>query len=93
MPSSSRCWAGTGSGLTLAVYEPSLPHALLWWCSLIQWVGGVGVIALTVSILSRPGSGSYTLYRSEARDHNLSIAPIRGIGLSSITAFPATAKQ
>ena len=61
----------TGSGLTMAVHEPSLPRALLWWRSLIQWVGGVGVIVLTVSILSRPGTGSYTLYRSEAREERI----------------------
>jgi trk system potassium uptake protein TrkH len=61
----------TGSGLTMAVHEPSLPRTLLWWRSLMQWVGGVGVIVLTVSILSRSGSGSYTLYRSEAREERI----------------------
>ncbi|MFB6302341.1 MAG: TrkH family potassium uptake protein [Haloferacaceae archaeon] len=61
----------TGSGLTMAVHEPSLPRSIQWWRSLIQWVGGVGVIVLTVSILSRPGSGSYTLYRSEAREKRI----------------------
>ena len=61
----------TGSGLTMAVREPSLPRAVQWWRSLIQWVGGVGVIVLTVSILSRPGSGSYALYRSEAREEKI----------------------
>jgi len=61
----------TGSGLTMAVHEPSLPRALQWWRSLIQWVGGVGVIVLTVSILARPGSGSYALYRSEAREEKI----------------------
>jgi len=61
----------TGSGLTMAVHEPSLPRGLLWWRSLIQWVGGVGVIVLTVSILARPGSGSYALYRSEARERKI----------------------
>ncbi|QIB73622.1 potassium transporter Trk [Halogeometricum borinquense] len=61
----------TGSGLTMAVNEPSLPRAIQWWRSLIQWVGGVGVIVLTVSILARPGSGSYALYRSEAREEKI----------------------
>jgi trk system potassium uptake protein TrkH len=61
----------TGSGLTMAVHEPSLPYALQWWRSLIQWVGGVGVIVLTVSILSRPGSGSYALYKSETREEKI----------------------
>ncbi|ELZ36265.1 Trk potassium uptake system protein [Halorubrum saccharovorum DSM 1137] len=61
----------TGSGLTMAIHEPSLPRAVQWWRSFIQWVGGVGVIVLTVSILSRPGSGSYALYRSEARERKI----------------------
>ncbi|WP_435194907.1 TrkH family potassium uptake protein [Natronomonas sp. EA1] len=61
----------TGSGLTMAVHEPSLPHAVQWWRSFIQWVGGVGVIVLTVSILARPGSGSYALYRSETREERI----------------------
>ncbi|CQR50459.1 MULTISPECIES: TrkH family potassium uptake protein [Haloferax] len=61
----------TGSGLTMGVHEPSLPRTIQWWRSLIQWVGGVGVIVLTVSILSRPGSGSYALYRGEAREEKI----------------------
>ena len=61
----------TGSGLTMAVHEPSLPRAVQFWRSLIQYVGGVGVVVLTVSILARPGSGSYALYRSEAREKKI----------------------
>ncbi len=61
----------TGSGLTMAIHEPSLPRTIQWWRSFIQWVGGVGVIVLTVSILSRPGSGSYALYQSEAREKKI----------------------
>ncbi|MFC6733380.1 TrkH family potassium uptake protein [Haladaptatus sp. GCM10025893] len=61
----------TGSGLTMAVHEPTMPRALLWWRSLMQWVGGVGVIVLTVSILARPGSGSYALYQSETREEKI----------------------
>jgi len=61
----------TGSGLTMAVHEPSLPRTVQWWRSLVQYVGGVGVIVLTVSILSRPGSGSYALYRSETREERI----------------------
>ncbi|SEN05236.1 trk system potassium uptake protein TrkH [Halorientalis persicus] len=61
----------TGSGLTMAIHEPSLPRAIQWWRSFIQWVGGVGVIVLTVSILARPGSGSYALYQSEAREEKI----------------------
>lgn len=61
----------TGSGLTMAVHEPTLPRAIQWWRTVIQWVGGVGVIVLTVAILARPGSGSYTLYQSETRERKI----------------------
>lgn len=59
----------TGTGLTMVGgQEAGLPYTLQFWRSLIQWVGGVGVIVLTLSILARPGTGSFVLYRGEARD-------------------------
>ncbi|PSQ52429.1 potassium transporter Trk [Halobacteriales archaeon SW_8_65_20] len=63
----------TGTGLTVATVEEKLPRALHWWRSFIEWVGGVGVIVLTVAILRRGGgsSGSYTLYESEARSEKI----------------------
>lgn len=61
----------TGTGLTYSKTEQNLPRSLQWWRSLTEWVGGVGVIILTVAVLSRPGSGSLTLYNSEARDEKI----------------------
>ena len=62
----------TGTGLTMAAVEEELPRALHWWRSFIEWIGGVGVIVLTVAILRRGGgSGSYTLYESEARSERI----------------------
>lgn len=61
----------TGTGLTMTVHEDVLPHTLQWWRSFIEWVGGVGVIVLTTAILARPGSGSLTLYESEARSEKI----------------------
>lgn len=62
----------TGTGLTVAAVEENLPRSLHWWRSFIEWVGGVGVIVLTVAILHRGGSsGSYTLYESEARSEKI----------------------
>ncbi|UCH71934.1 MAG: TrkH family potassium uptake protein [Thermoplasmatales archaeon] len=58
----------TGSGLTMVGSEELLPYTLQFWRSLIQWIGGVGVIVLTLSILARPGTGSFVLYKGEARD-------------------------
>ena len=73
----------TGTGLTMVGgNEALLPHTLQFWRSLIQWVGGVGVIVLTLSILARPGTGSFVLYKGEARDqktHPSIISTVRTI--------------
>jgi len=73
----------TGTGLTMVGGgEANLPYALQFWRSFIQWVGGVGVIVLTLSILARPGTGSFVLYKGEARDkktHPSIISTVRTI--------------
>ena len=58
----------TGTGLTMVKTESLLPYTLQFWRTFIQWIGGVGVIVLTLSILARPGTGSFVLYQGEARD-------------------------
>ena len=88
----------TGTGLTMAAVEDELPRALHWWRSLSEWIGGVGVIVLTVAILRRSGgAGSYTLYESEARSekiHPSIVTTVReiwkifvGLTLGSIALF------
>ncbi|MDY6965910.1 MAG: TrkH family potassium uptake protein [Halobacteriota archaeon] len=61
----------TGTGLTMIEDPGELTYTIQFWRSMMQWVGGVGVIVLMVSILSRPGTGSFTLYKSEARDEKI----------------------
>lgn len=58
-------WSGTG--LTMVVHEDQLTHTIQFWRSLMQWIGGMGVIVLMISILARPGTGAYSLYKSEGR--------------------------
>ncbi|MCL9815203.1 TrkH family potassium uptake protein [Natranaeroarchaeum aerophilus] len=65
----------TSTGLTMASVEDDLPRSLHWWRSFTEWVGGVGVIVLTVAILARPGSGSLTLFESEAREKKSKVMP------------------
>ena len=66
----------TATGLTILqgssgwlVEVPS--HSLLFWRSLTQWVGGVGVIVLFLAILPRAGKFSRLLYESEARSERM----------------------
>jgi trk system potassium uptake protein TrkH len=61
----------TGTGLTMISDPSQLTHTLQFWRSLMQWVGGVGVIVLMVTILTGPGTGSFTLYRSEGRTEKI----------------------
>jgi trk system potassium uptake protein TrkH len=61
-------WTGTG----LTMIKPSEEcRTILFWRSLMQWVGGVGVIVLMLSILARPGTGAFTLYRAESREEKI----------------------
>lgn len=61
----------TGTGLTMIAHPSKLSHTIQFWRSLMQWVGGVGVIVLMVSILARPGTGCFTLYKAEAREEKI----------------------
>ncbi len=72
----------TGTGLTMVDNEELLPFTLQFWRTFIQWIGGVGVIVLTLSILARPGTGSYVLYKSEGREnktHPSVVSTVRSI--------------
>ncbi|MBI4361956.1 MAG: TrkH family potassium uptake protein [Euryarchaeota archaeon] len=62
----------TTTGLTLIPDPRAIPHVLVFWRSLIQWVGGVGVVILTMIILGgRPGTSTYALYKSEGREEKI----------------------
>jgi trk system potassium uptake protein TrkH len=57
----------TGSGYTMIMYPEHSSMAIQLWRSVMQWIGGIGVILLMVSILIRPGTSTYIMYQSEAR--------------------------
>lgn len=61
----------TGTGLTMVAHPSSLTYTMQFWRSTMQWVGGVGVIVLMVTILARPGTGAFLLYRAEAREEKI----------------------
>ena len=61
----------TGSGITIYSDVESLPHSILFFRALQQWIGGLGIIVMIISFLIKPGTASYTLYQSEAREDQL----------------------
>ncbi|MGF1514077.1 MAG: TrkH family potassium uptake protein [Elainellaceae cyanobacterium] len=60
----------TSAGLTMTLRPSELPHSLQWWRSLMQWVGGVGVIVLAVALME-PSQEQYVLYQAEGRQSRL----------------------
>jgi len=62
----------TTTGLTMSVHEPSVGNAFLWYRSQMQWIGGAGMIVLSLAILRQPhGTAGISLYESEGRNEKL----------------------
>ena len=61
----------TDTGMTMMRSVEDLPRTLLFWRSLMQWLGGIGVVAFTIARASRTGLTQYRLYRSEGRSEAL----------------------
>ena len=61
----------TGSGITIYGDVEVLPKSVLFFRSLQQWVGGLGVVVLIIAILTKPGTTSAKLYQSEAREERI----------------------
>ncbi len=62
----------TSTGLSVALKSSELPLCLQWWRSFMEWIGGVGVIVLILSILE-PSADPYQLYSSEGRSKTIGL--------------------
>ena len=56
----------TSTGASVYDNLSEMPHSILFWRSLTQWIGGLGVIVLFVAILSSLGAGAKVLYSRES---------------------------
>ena len=56
----------TTTGATILTDIEALPRSLLFWRSFAQWVGGMGVLVLSLAILPRMGGRSIFLMRAES---------------------------
>ena len=54
------------TGATILTDIEALPHAMLFWRSLTHWLGGMGIIVLTVAIFPLLGVGGLQLMKAEA---------------------------
>jgi len=56
----------TTTGASVLNNIESLSHSILFWRSITQWLGGMGIIVLSVAILPFLGVGGMQLYKAEA---------------------------
>lgn len=56
----------TTTGATILNNIESLPHSMLFWRSLISWIGGLGIVFFTIALLPFASGGSTNLFFAEA---------------------------
>lgn len=56
----------TTTGATILSEIESLPMSILFWRSLTHWLGGMGIVVLTVAVLPLLGIGGLQLIQAEA---------------------------
>jgi trk system potassium uptake protein TrkH len=56
----------TTTGASIMTDIEALPRGILFWRSLTHWLGGMGIIVLSVALLPSLGRGAYQFYRAEA---------------------------
>lgn len=56
----------SSTGSTILDNIEAFPHGLLFWRSLSQWIGGLGIIFFTIAVLPLLGVSSIQLFAAEA---------------------------
>ena len=55
----------TTTGATLIEDVEALPKGILFWRSFTHWIGGMGILVLTVAILPTMGIGGFQIFKAE----------------------------
>jgi len=55
----------TTTGSTILIHIEELPQSLLFWRALSHWLGGMGIIVLSLAILPMLGVGGMQLFKAE----------------------------
>ncbi|MEJ6561412.1 MAG: potassium transporter TrkG [Akkermansiaceae bacterium] len=81
LPLSSAIFEGvsglTTTGATIFTEIEDLPKSILLWRSVTQWVGGMGILAMFVVVLSGMGVSSKTLIGAESSLSNSDLASLQ----------------
>ena len=65
----------TTTGSTIITYLDNTPKSILIWRAILQWLGGIGVIVMAITILPLLNVGGMQLFRMESSDTTEKILP------------------
>ena len=65
----------TTTGSTILSGLDEAPPGLLLWRALLQWLGGIGIVATAIAILPTLGVGGMQLFRTESSDRSEKVLP------------------
>ncbi len=65
----------TTTGSTVIVGLDQAPPGILLWRALLQWLGGIGIIAMAITVLPLLGVGGMQLFRMESSDKSEKAMP------------------
>jgi trk system potassium uptake protein TrkH len=65
----------TTTGSTIITYLDNAPKSILIWRAILQWLGGIGVIVMAITILPLLNVGGMQLFRMESSDTTEKILP------------------
>lgn len=65
----------TTTGSTVITRLDVAPPGLLLWRALLQWIGGIGIIAVAIAVLPALGIGGMQLFRTESSDRSEKAMP------------------
>jgi len=65
----------TTTGSTIITDLDSTPKSILMWRAILQWLGGIGIIVMAITILPLLNIGGMQLFRMESSDSTEKILP------------------
>lgn len=65
----------TGTGATIFAHLENLPRGLLLWRAMTQWIGGIGIVILAITILPVLHIGGMQLFATENSDNSAKDSP------------------
>lgn len=78
----------TTTGSTVMVGLDQAPPGVLLWRAILQWLGGIGLVATAIAILPALGVGGMQLFRTESSDRSEKVMPrVREIAMAIVVIY------